>query len=553
MFRRVLVANRGEIAVRVIRALHENDIEAVAVYSTADADSLHVRLADRAVRVGPPAAAESYLKIPSLIAAATTTGCEAVHPGYGFLAENPAFVEACADNDLVFIGPPADVMARMGDKVEAKREMRDADVPLVPGTEEETTVEQAREAAEEVGYPVLLKASAGGGGKGMRLVQEPDQLESAYGMAAMEAEAAFGDGSLYLEKAVSPARHVEIQVLCDSQGNVLTLGERECSIQRRHQKLIEESPSPALDDETREEMEAAAERACHSIGYRNAGTFEFLLGPDRSFYFIELNARLQVEHPVTELVTGIDIVREQLRVAAGEPLAHTGRAQRRGPRDRGSPERRGPAQRLRAGSRADHAHAAAARAGRAPRHARRGRLPRAAALRLAARQAGRLGRDPPAGDRPDAARTRRARARRRADHARAGDRHPPQRGVRQRPLLDRVPGRGRRAAAGDRGLVTEPLVFRGPEGSITLTAAAVTELVARAARSVDGVRLRRPRRAVEISQAEGRASVSLELGAMHGEPLPELARAVQGRVGEALARVTGLEVAQVDVEIAEIG
>ena len=330
MFKRVLVANRGEIAVRVIRALHENDVEAVAVYSTIDRDSLHVRLADRAVHVGPPQSSESYLKIPSLIAAATTTGCEAVHPGYGFLAENPAFVEACADNDLVFVGPSADVMARMGDKVQAKSEMREAGVPLVPGTEGATTVEQAREAAEEVGYPVLLKASAGGGGKGMRLVTEPDGLESAYGTASMEAEAAFGDGSLYLEKAVSPARHVEIQVLADGEGGVLTLGERECSIQRRHQKLIEESPSPALDPETREEMEAAAERACRAIGYRNAGTFEFLLGPDRSFYFIELNARLQVEHPVTELVTGVDLVREQLRVASGEPLARTGRAERRG-------------------------------------------------------------------------------------------------------------------------------------------------------------------------------------------------------------------------------
>ena len=330
MFKRVLVANRGEIAVRVIRALHENDVEAVAVYSTIDRDSLHVRLADRAVHVGPPQSSESYLKIPSLIAAATTTGCEAVHPGYGFLAENPAFVEACADNDLVFVGPSADVMARMGDKVQAKSEMREAGVPLVPGTEGATTVEQAREAAEEVGYPVLLQASAGGGGKGMRLVTEPDGLESAYGTASMEAEAAFGDGSLYLEKAVSPARHVEIQVLADGEGGVLTLGERECSIQRRHQKLIEESPSPALDPETREEMEAAAERACRAIGYRNAGTFEFLLGPDRSFYFIELNARLQVEHPVTELVTGVDLVREQLRIASGEPLARTGRAERRG-------------------------------------------------------------------------------------------------------------------------------------------------------------------------------------------------------------------------------
>ena len=330
MFNRVLVANRGEVAVRVIRALHESDVEAVAVYSTVDRDSLHVRLADRAICIGPPQATQSYLRIPSLIAAATTTGCEAVHPGWGFVAENPAFVEACADNDLVFIGPSAEVMARMGDKVRAKAELKAAGVPLVPGTEGATDLDESREAAEEVGYPVLLKATAGGGGKGMRLVQRPDELDSAYSTAALEAEAAFGDGSLYLEKAVSPARHVEIQVLADGQGGVLTLGERECSIQRRHQKLIEESPSPALDDETREAMEAAAERACRAIGYRNAGTFEFLLGPDRSFYFIELNARLQVEHPVTEMVTGVDLVREQLRIATGAPLERTGRAVRRG-------------------------------------------------------------------------------------------------------------------------------------------------------------------------------------------------------------------------------
>ena len=330
MFRRVLVANRGEVAVRVIRALHESDIEAVAVYSTADERSLHVRLADRAICIGPPQASESYLRIPSLVAAATTTGCEAVHPGWGFLAENPAFVEACADNDLVFVGPGADVMARMGDKVQAKAELKAAEVPLVPGTEGATGLDDAREAADGVGYPVLLKATAGGGGKGMRLVRGPDELDSAYSTAALEAEAAFGDGSLYLEKAIAPARHVEIQVLADGEGGVLTLGERECSIQRRHQKLIEESPSPALDDDTREAMEAAAERACRTIGYRNAGTFEFLLGPNRSFYFIELNARLQVEHPVTEMVTGIDLVREQLKIAAGEPLTRTGRAERRG-------------------------------------------------------------------------------------------------------------------------------------------------------------------------------------------------------------------------------
>ena len=330
MFTRVLVANRGEIAVRVIRALHELGVEAVAVYSTADEDAMHVRLADRSVRIGPPSAAESYLNIQSVIAAAMTTGCEAVHPGYGFLAENDEFVRMCEDNDLVFIGPPADVMARMGDKALAKQEMRAAGVPLVPGTEGATDPQEARAAAAQLGYPVLLKAAAGGGGKGMRLVTEPDELHDAFQRAAAEAHAAFGDGTLYVEKAITPARHVEIQVLCDNHGTVLTCGERECSIQRRHQKLIEESPSPALDPELREEMEAAAERACRHIGYRNAGTFEFLVGPDGTFSFIELNARLQVEHPVTELVTSLDIVRQQVRIAAGEALEHGGRASRAG-------------------------------------------------------------------------------------------------------------------------------------------------------------------------------------------------------------------------------
>jgi acetyl-CoA carboxylase, biotin carboxylase subunit len=330
VFSRVLVANRGEIAVRIIRALHELGIEAVAVYSTADADALHVRLADRAVCIGPPAPAESYLHIPSVVAAAGTTECQAVHPGYGFLAERPEFVRACTENDLVFIGPDADVMARMGDKVQAKIAMREAGVPLVPGTEGATTLAQVRELAPDIGFPILLKASAGGGGRGMRLVTSPDELDNAYATASAEADAAFGDGSLYLEKALVPARHVEIQVLADGRGGVLTLGERECSIQRRHQKLIEESPSTALTPERREEMETAAERACVETGYTNAGTLEFLLGDDGSFYFIELNARLQVEHPVTELVTGIDIVREQLRVAAGENLTTTGRAPRSG-------------------------------------------------------------------------------------------------------------------------------------------------------------------------------------------------------------------------------
>jgi acetyl-CoA carboxylase biotin carboxylase subunit len=330
MFGRVLVANRGEIAVRVIRALHELGVEAVAIYSTADADSPHVRMAEQAICVGPPSAAESYLRIPSIIAAAVTTGCDAVHPGYGFLAENPAFVTACVENDLVFVGPPADVMQTMGDKISARVAMRAADVPTVAGTAGATTIEAARTAAAEIGYPILLKAAAGGGGKGMRLVDSPEEIDDAFGAAAGEADAAFGDPTLYVEKVLDPARHVEIQVLCDTRGNVLSLGERECSIQRRHQKLIEESPSPALTSDLREEMEAAAERACRAVGYVNAGTFEFLLGPDGRFSFIELNARLQVEHPVTELCTGIDIVRAQLRVAAGESLELTGRAPRRG-------------------------------------------------------------------------------------------------------------------------------------------------------------------------------------------------------------------------------
>ena len=330
MFERVLVANRGEIAVRVIRALHELGIEAVGVYSTADEDALHVRLADRAVKIGPPQAAQSYLSMPAIVAAAKTTGCEAVHPGYGFLSENVNFVRACEDNDLVFIGPPANVMERMGDKAQAKAEMRAAGVPLVPGSEGTVSLAQARVAAEELGYPVLLKATAGGGGRGMRLVEGPTGIDDAYSRASAEAEAAFSDGTLYIEKAITPARHVEIQVMCDSHGNVLTCGERECSIQRRHQKLIEESPSPALDPAQREAMESAAERACGHIGYRNAGTFEFLVGPDGSFSFIELNARLQVEHPVTEVVTQLDLVRMQIAIAAGQVLTVTGRAPRSG-------------------------------------------------------------------------------------------------------------------------------------------------------------------------------------------------------------------------------
>ena len=330
MFSRVLVANRGEIAVRVIRALHELGVEAVAVYSTADRDALHVGLADQAVCIGPPPAGESYLRIPSVIAAAETTGCEAIHPGYGFLSENPAFARACAESDLVFVGPTPEVMERLGDKAAAKDEMRAAGVPLVPGTDGPASLAEIRAAARELGFPVLLKATAGGGGRGMRRVEGPEQLEEAYAAASAEADAAFGDGSLYLEKVVTPARHVEVQVLCDAEGGVLTLGERECSIQRRHQKLVEESPSAAVTPETREELESSVARACAAVGYLGAGTFEFLLGPEGAPSFIEVNCRLQVEHPVTELVTGIDLVREQLRIAAGERLDVVGRAERKG-------------------------------------------------------------------------------------------------------------------------------------------------------------------------------------------------------------------------------
>ena len=330
MFGRVLIANRGEVAVRIIRACRELGAEAVAVYSTADRDSLHVRLADRAVHIGPPLPADSYLRIPSLVAAATTTECDAVHPGWGFLAENAAFALACEDNDLVFIGPRAETIETMGDKVAAKEAMAEAGVPLVPGSDGAVDLDQAREVAGDVGFPILLKASAGGGGRGMRLVESADELDGAYRTASSEAQSAFGDGSLYVEKAVVGARHVEIQVLGDGEGAVLTLGERDCSIQRRHQKLVEESPSPAVTPEIRADMEAAAHRACEVLRYRGAGTMEFLLDAEGAFYFIEMNTRLQVEHPVTELVTGIDLAHAQLRVASGEGLSQEGRAELRG-------------------------------------------------------------------------------------------------------------------------------------------------------------------------------------------------------------------------------
>jgi acetyl-CoA carboxylase, biotin carboxylase subunit len=328
---RVLVANRGECAVRIVRACHDLGIEAVAVYSTADRDGLWIEQADRAVCIGPHQPAESYLNVSNLIGAAETTGCDAVHPGWGFLAENAGFVRVCSDNDLVFVGPPAEAMEVMGDKSRARERMREAGVPLVPGSLDRLGgADHARTMAAEIGYPVLLKATAGGGGRGMRLVTDPADIEDAYGVASAEALTSFGDGGMYLERAVVGARHVEMQVLADAAGGVLVLGERDCSIQRRHQKLIEEGPSPALDAATRDVMADAARRACLACDYVNAGTVEFLLDREGNPFFIEMNTRLQVEHPVSELVTGIDIAAWQLRIAGGETLPATGLAPLRG-------------------------------------------------------------------------------------------------------------------------------------------------------------------------------------------------------------------------------
>ena len=322
---KLLVANRGEIAVRIIRTARELDIPTVAIYSTADVDSLAVELADEAVCVGPPPAGESYLVIRNVIGAAEVTGCDAVHPGYGFLSENPEFARACADNDITFVGPSPDVMSRMGDKVQAKAAATEAGLPVLPGSDGPVTdVRDGIAAAELAGFPVLLKAAAGGGGRGMRRVESAAELPSAFEVAQREAQAAFSDGSLYVEKLLEGARHVEVQILADGLGGVLVCGDRECSIQRRHQKVVEEAQAPNLPDATRAAMHDACHRAASVWGYRSAGTMEFLVDAGGNFYFLELNARLQVEHPVTELVTGLDLVAEQLRVAQGGLLSLTG-------------------------------------------------------------------------------------------------------------------------------------------------------------------------------------------------------------------------------------
>lgn len=324
MFKKILIANRGEIALRIIRACREMDIETVAVFSEADRDALHVKAADEAVCIGPAASSKSYLHIPNIISAAELTGVDAIHPGYGFLSENARFAEICESCGITFIGPNANMIENMGDKAKARSTMIQAGIPVVPGSPGPVEdMDTAAQVAGNIGYPVLIKASAGGGGKGMRVAQNARELMKAVQAAQAEAQAAFGNPEIYLEKYVEEPRHIEFQILADNFGQIVHLGERDCSMQRRNQKLLEEAPSPALSPELRERMGQVAVAAAKAVAYANAGTLEFLLDKHNNFYFIEMNTRIQVEHPVTEWVTGIDLVKEQIRIAAGEPLGYT--------------------------------------------------------------------------------------------------------------------------------------------------------------------------------------------------------------------------------------
>jgi acetyl-CoA carboxylase, biotin carboxylase subunit len=320
MFQQVLIANRGEIALRVIRACRELGVETVVAYSEADRNSLPVKLADRHICIGPAPSGKSYLNIPNIISAALLTGCEAIHPGYGFLSENPSFAEVCRDVGLIFIGPPPEAMVTMGDKVQARLAMKAAGLPMLPGTDVLRSLGEGEAAAARIGFPLMLKAAAGGGGRGIRLVRRPEEFAHVFTTAQSEVREAFQDDGLYVEKYLGRARHVEVQVLCDNEHNGVYLGERNCSVQRRHQKLLEESPSPGLPEKIRREMGSRAVEAVKAIGYCGVGTLEFLVDEDNNYYFMEMNTRLQVEHPVTELVTGVDLVQAQLRVAAGERL-----------------------------------------------------------------------------------------------------------------------------------------------------------------------------------------------------------------------------------------
>ena len=323
MFSKILVANRGEIAVRIIRACREMGISTVAIYSTADKEAMHVQLADESYCVGGARVADSYLNMPAILTAAVESGAQAIHPGYGLLSENAKFVKLCEECNIEFIGPTSEMINLLGDKDMARKTMRDAGVPVTPGTDVLEDVESAKLLADEVGYPLLIKARSGGGGRGIRLVNSAEEFENAYNSAYSEAESAFGDGALYIEKFLNPVKHIEMQLLCDKHGNAICLGERECSVQRHNQKLIEESPSPSISPETREAMTEAAIKAAHAVGYNSVGTVEFLYDKDGNFYFMEMNTRLQVEHGVSEMVTGMDIVQWQIRMAAGTELNRT--------------------------------------------------------------------------------------------------------------------------------------------------------------------------------------------------------------------------------------
>lgn len=323
MFSKILIANRGEIAVRVIRACREMGISTVAVYSEADKNAMHVQLADESYCLGGPQVADSYLNMTAIITIAIATGAQAIHPGYGLLSENAKFVSLCEQCNIKFIGPSAEMISLLGDKDMARKTMREAGVPVTPGCDIVETLEKAKEEAEKIGFPLLIKARSGGGGRGIRLVNSPEEFDNAYNSASAEAAAAFGDGAVYMEKFLKPVKHIEMQLLADKYGNVICLGERECSVQRKNQKLIEESPSPAITPEIRKEMMSAAKKAALAVNYENAGTVEFLLDKDNNFYFMEMNTRLQVEHPVTEMVTGHDLVQWQIRIAAGAMLTVT--------------------------------------------------------------------------------------------------------------------------------------------------------------------------------------------------------------------------------------
>ena len=324
MFNRVLIANRGEIACRIIRACRELGIESVAVYSQADKDALHVQLADHAVCIGPAASKDSYLKVENILSAAVTTGAQAIHPGFGFLSENAKFAKMCAECNITFIGPSSEVISQMGDKAEARKQMIAANVPVIPGSDDVVeTVEEGIELAKRIGFPLLIKAVAGGGGKGIRRVETVEEFEHQFVTARQEALQAFGNADVYMERIIYPAKHIEFQILADQHGNVVHLGERDCSLQRKNQKIIEEAPSPSLSPELRREMGEAAVRAVKAVGYQNAGTIEFLVDEEKHFYFMEMNTRIQVEHPITEMITNVDLVQQQIKIAAGEELPFT--------------------------------------------------------------------------------------------------------------------------------------------------------------------------------------------------------------------------------------